>query len=66
MELTNAQKHLICGLLIFGVEKDAIFGIVSALPKPEQQDDLMEWMCNHREATTSQILKEVANIVNRK
>ena len=66
MELTEAQKHLINGLLLFGVEKDAIVGIASALTKPEQQDEMMEWMCNHRGATTPEILKEVANIINHK
>lgn len=35
MALSPAQKHLIVGLRFFGVEKDAIAGIVSALPKPE-------------------------------
>ena len=65
MELSEAQKHLILGLRIFGVEKDAIYGIVSALSEPEQQDEMMEWMCDHRNATTAQILKEVANIVNK-
>ena len=64
MALTDAQKHLIIGLRIFGVEKDAIYGIVEALPEHAQQDALMEWMCDHREATTSDILKQVAEIVN--
>ena len=46
------------------MEKDAIYGIIEALPEDEQQDALMEWMCDHREATTSDILKQVAEIVN--
>ena len=46
------------------MEKDAIYGIVEALPEHAQQDALMEWMCDHREATTSDILKQVAEIVN--
>ena len=62
MALTNAQKYLIIGLKILGVEKDAIYGIVSSLPKKKQQDELMEWMCAHRYATTEQILKEVVRI----
>ena len=64
MALTEAQKHLITGLHILGVEKDAIIGIVSAMKKPEQQDMLMEWMCVHPQATTSEILKEVADIIS--
>ena len=34
MELTMAQEHLIAGLHIFGVETDAIVGIVSVLKTP--------------------------------
>lgn len=62
MELSQAQKHLIVGLRIFGVEKDAIVGIVSALPKPEQLDAMMEWMCEHEGASTPEILKKVAEL----
>ncbi len=64
MALTNAQKHLIDGLRIFGVEMDAIIGIVCALEKPEQQDEMMEWMSEHEGATTAEILKKTAKIVN--
>ena len=60
MALTKAQKHLIAGLNIFGVEKDAIVGIVLTLERPEQQDALMEWMCQHRGATTAEILRQTA------
>ena len=63
MRLSEAQKHLIIGLKIFGVEKDAIPGIVMSLPKPEQLDALMEWMCGVRAANTSEILGKVAEIV---
>ena len=62
MELSPAQKHLIRGLMILGVEKDAIAGIVAGLPEPEQLDEMMEWMCDHWGASTSQILKQVAAI----
>lgn len=37
MALTKLQKHLIVGLRIFGVENDAIVGIVSAMESEEQQ-----------------------------
>ena len=62
MALTWLQKHLIDGLRIFGVEKDAIVGIVLALPEPEQLEAMMEWMCEHEGATTAQILKKTAEI----
>lgn len=62
MELTNIQKHLIVGLRIFGVEKDAIVGIVSAMETEEQQCALMEWMAENERAKTPEILKKVAEI----
>ena len=49
MELTEVAKHLITGLHLFGVERDAIVGIPLILEKEEQQIELMEWMANHRE-----------------
>ena len=64
MALTQAQKHLIAGLRLFGVEKDAIVGIVSALPQPEQLDAMMEWMSEHEGTTTAQILRKTAELVN--
>lgn len=65
MELTNIQKHLIIGLEIFNVEKAAIVGIVSAMETEEQQCALMEWMAEHEGATTSEILKVVADLCRR-
>ena len=65
MELTNIQKHLIIGLEIFNVEKAAIVGIVSAMETEEQQCALMEWMVEHEGATTSEILKVVADLCRR-
>ena len=62
MELTNIQKHMIVGLKIFNVEKDAIVGIVAAMETEEQQCALMEWMAEHEGATTSEILKIVADL----
>ena len=63
IELTMAQEHLIAGLHIFGVETDAIVGIVSVLKTPEQQDAMMEWMCEHRGATTPEILRKTVELV---
>ncbi len=63
MALSEAQKHLIDGLKIIGVEKDAIPGIVSILNAPQRLDAMMEWMCEHKEANLSEILKQTAEIV---
>ena len=62
MELTETQKLLIRCLLLFGVEKDAIVGIISALETPEQVDGMMEWLCENRNATTSDILRRVVEL----
>lgn len=66
MELTNIQKHLIFGLRIFDVEKDAIVGIVSAMETEEQQCALMEWMAENEGAKTPEILRKTAELVNQK
>ena len=63
MELSALQKHLIVGLRIFDVEKDAIPGIVSAADTPEKQMRLMEWMSEHEGASTAEILKALSDIV---
>ena len=63
MGLTMAQKHLIAGLRLFGVERDAIVGIVSMLETPEQQDEMMEWMSTNVGADTAQILRKAAELV---
>ncbi len=57
MELSPAQKHLINGLHLFGVERDAIVGIAMMLNTPEMLDEMMEWMAEHIEAGTHQRLK---------
>ena len=62
MELTETQKLLIRCLLLFGVEKDAIVGMISALETPEQVDGMMEWLDEHRTATTSDILKKTVEL----
>lgn len=62
MQLTEAQKHLIRGLLIFSVEKDAIIGIVSILRTEQQQCTMMERMSEHEGAMTSGILRKTADL----
>lgn len=57
MELSPAQKHLIDGLHLFGVERDAIVGIAMILSTPEMLDEMMEWMAQHIEAGTHLKLK---------
>ena len=61
--LMEREKLLIHGLKLFDVEADAVPGIVLSLPSPEQQDALMAWMCENREATTSEILEKTAQLV---
>ena len=64
MELTETQKLLIRCLLLFGVGKDAIVGIISALETPEQVDGMMEWLDEHRTATISDILKKTVELTS--
>ena len=66
MELTSIQKHLIVGLRVFDVEKDAIVGIVSAMETEAQQCALMEWMAENKEAKTPEILRKVAELATKK
>ena len=63
MELSPAQKHLIKWLRYYGIEKDAIVGIVASLEKPEQLDKMMEWMSEHRELTTQEALRKLVEIL---
>ena len=65
MALSEAQKHLIHGLMLFGVEKDAIVGIVSAVKTPEHLDAMIEWMCENLEASVPEILRKTAELTNR-
>lgn len=62
MGLSMAQKHLITGLRIFGVEKDAIVGIVSMLPNPAQLDAMMEWMCQNEGAKATEVMKKATEL----
>lgn len=70
MELSQAQKHLIDGLHLFGVERDAIVGIAMVLNTPEMLDEMMEWMAQHIEAgthldlKTEDFLRKTAEIAN--
>ena len=57
-------KLLVRGLMIFGVEKDAIVGISAALQTEEQQYKLMDWMAENRGATVSDILEKTVEILD--
>lgn len=60
--LTKAQKHLIAGLILFGVEEEAILGIMMGLDTPKLQDSMMEYLDENRNATTSDILKKMVEL----
>ena len=62
MALSELQKYLIVGLRIFGVEKDAILGIISAAETDDQLCEMMEWMCEHEGASTAEILKKTVEL----
>ena len=60
----ETPKLLVRGLMIFGVEKDAIVGISAALQTEEQQYKLMDWMVENRGATVSDILEKTVEILD--
>ena len=62
MELTYTQELLMNGLDLFGVEKDAIVLILTALQKEKQMEELMQYMVNNRTATQEQILLKMVEI----
>ena len=64
--LTQREKLLIRGLRLFNVEADAVPGIVLSLPEPEQQDKLILWMSEHKNATTPEILRKTAELAGEK
>ena len=62
MALTQTEKHLINGLKVFEVEKEAILGIVAALRTEKQQWAMINYLVNNRQATQSDILLELVKI----
>ncbi len=62
MELTPAQKHLIRGLKVMGVQENDVIGIMLLMDTPKKRDDLMRWMAENRTATPSDIIGKAMDI----
>lgn len=62
-DLTKEQKLLIRGLKIFKMTLEETIAIVLALETREQQIELMQWMTEHREATSSDIIGKTMDII---
>ncbi len=62
MELTPAQKHLICWLKVMGMNEDDVIGIMLLMDTPKKRDDLMRWMAENRTATPSDIIRKAMDI----
>ena len=62
MELTPAQKHLIRGLKVMGVQEDDMVGIMLLMDTPKKRDTLMCWMAENQTATPSDIIGKSMDI----
>ena len=64
MELTSTQKLLMNGLELFGVEKEAMIGILISLQKEEEMRELMNYMAENQQANQEDILEQMVRIKN--
>ena len=62
MELTEAEKLLIHGLKLYNVELEDALGIMLLLNTEQMQDEMMLWMTENREATTSDLIGKAMDI----
>ncbi len=62
MALTETDKDLINGLVMFGVEEKAIIGILSGLKTQDMREQMIDYLLNNREATQSDILLQLVEI----
>ena len=62
MPLTEYEKLLVDGLKIFGCNRLEILYIGVHLYTEEKQIKMMDWMCEHPEATPEQLMKLAAQI----
>ena len=58
MELTQVEQDLINGLVIFGVEEQAVIGILSGLKTEQQQEQMIDYLIANEGASQSDILSE--------
>ena len=61
--LTQTELDLIRGLMIFGVEREAIIGIMIALKDEDSQWQMIDFMVEHQQATQEDILEELVRII---
>ena len=66
MALTEVQKTLIQGLVEYGVEKEAIPGIILSLKTEEKQWEMIDYLLDNRQATQTDILMKLVEIVRQK
>lgn len=63
MELTQTEKDLIDGLILFGVEKDEAIGILLFLRHEYLQSLLIDYMVENQDATPQDILTKVRELL---
>ena len=67
MELSETQKLLIRGLMLFPVSEENQEAIFLFLFKSEENMwSMMDFLANNRDATEQQILKKLENILTKK
>ena len=64
MAITEAQKDLAEGLLIFGVEEEAVPYLVAMLKEPQHTEEMIDFLLDNTEATREDILLKVVQIRN--
>lgn len=64
MAITEAQKDLAEGLLIFGVEEEAVPYLVAGLKEPQHTEEMIDFLLDNPEATREDILLKVVQIRN--
>ena len=63
MALTEIQKALLQGLKEYGVEEEAIIGIMVGLKAPEHTEAMLDYLVDNPKATLSDILLEMVAIL---
>lgn len=62
MELTDAEKLLIHGLKLYGMELEDALGIMLLLNTEQMQYEMMLWMVENRGATSSDLIGKAMDI----
>ena len=65
MAMTNTEAMLIDGLKLFGLTKEEIVVTLLSLNTEEKQNQLIDFLVNHRSATTQEVLRKSRKIATK-